>query len=845
MSFNLRYAVRDLLYSLKQVWAFFACLCLGVALVMTSFGIYQVLSKSLLDDTRILMGGDLEIESSSPLPTDALAWLKQHGDVSLTKELNTMLGTEDDRFQLVELLSVDERYPLYGELRLQPSLELSAATSYIDGHWGVAVDPIVAERLQIQPGDLVQIGKLRMQVRAIVIDQPDRRLSASWRGAPTLLSDGALAESGLIHPASRIEYEYRVKTSVDVQTWKNRFFQAFPDSEWEVRSFHDRSQRIGERLNQIASGLLIIAFSTLFIGGLGVFNSVRDYLRGKLKTMATLSAVGLRPKDLAKIYLMEIGMLAAVSGICGVLIGSVLAVLGLSILSGQLPLDVGIAEMAIAGFSAWIFGMFTAFCFALPAIGRALSVETGKLFRSHGTESKTLSPPWQISCFILTVTLIVLVLALIPDLRFGLIFALIVGGSMMTLERIVRGLHYCASRAEGMAWARRHPSLWLALSNMHRPGSSMRMTLLSLGSALTLLVACSLVVMALLQLIEETVPDEAPAMVLYDLAPDQRAAVSEVLNTYGSTRSVNFAPLVRARVLAINDTAVTDIRFANSDAQEMARDEHKLSYLSANIDGISLVEGSWWPTPDLNEGASEEHYVVMEDREAEEMNLKPGDRLRFGMAGQIIDATLSGIYTQKGLQTRFWFEAILSDGALDAAIRRYVGTVYMDPAEARVAQAELVRIAPNLVTVRTEQILESARELFDKALGGLLVISAFSFVVSMTVLSSVMLAGRTQQVYDSTVLHVLGARYTLIKSALYAEYLLLGAVIALFASLLGSGVALAILEYRLKLDAGNLLWLGPALAYSVSIAIFMLGARYIIQHLKINPAQLLRDTEAR
>ena len=44
----------------------------------------------------------------------------------------------------------------------------------------------------------------------------------------------------------------------------------------------------------VLTGLLLIGFSALFIGGLGVFNSVHAYLQGKLGTLATLRVLGLR-----------------------------------------------------------------------------------------------------------------------------------------------------------------------------------------------------------------------------------------------------------------------------------------------------------------------------------------------------------------------------------------------------------------------------------------------------------------------------------------------------------------------------------------------------------------------
>ena len=109
---------------------------------------------------------------------------------------------------------MDLLYPLYGNLVLQPDQPLAEATAFDNGHWGVAIDPVLAERLEVSIGDDVYIGSLTMRVRALVMQQPDRSLSAEWRGAPVLLSAEALAASGLTGAGSRIDFNYRVRTAV-------------------------------------------------------------------------------------------------------------------------------------------------------------------------------------------------------------------------------------------------------------------------------------------------------------------------------------------------------------------------------------------------------------------------------------------------------------------------------------------------------------------------------------------------------------------------------------------------------------------------------------------------------
>lgn len=837
MRFLLDLAWRDLRASGRSLWVFCACLVLGVTLVSASAGLYRLINLSLLADTRVLMGGDVEVESRQPLPDEALAWLNANGDVSLVTEVDTMLGSASGQFSRVELQTVDDSYPLYGELLLQPARPITELIGFIDGYWGVAIDPVLAERLGLGIGDEVSIGALQMKIRALVLQQPDRNLNANWRGTPVLLSAEALRASALLRPGSLVEYEYHLRSDVPAETWRERFYDAFPNQTWEVKTFTDRSERIAERLGQIASGLLIIAFSTLFIGGLGVFNSIQAYLQGKLKTIATLRALGMRNRRLALVYLAQIAILGGGASLLGVLCGSLLALVGARLVATQVPVSASLVDLAGPGLIAVCFGLLTAYSFALPALGRALATDPASLFRGLQQQAVRLPRRWWLAISACAAAIILLVLQVLPDKLFALGFVLVIGLLLLVLDLIVRAIRLVASRLDEHPGFNSRFTLKLALSNLHRPGSALRSSLLSLGSALTLLVACTLIVGALLRTLQETIPEEAPGLVLYDIFSDQLDAVVTAIEALPSVSRIDIAPLVQARISALNGRDLGEIEELDMRQQrDSSQDRYKLSYSVDNIDGVTLVDGAWWSEP-----VSGRPRLAMEDREANKLGLQVGDRLTFAIEERSLDVEIAAIYSQKGLQTRFWFEGILSKGSLDPFIHRHVGAVYIDDADAITAQNLLGEIAPNVISVRTESLLQVARQILGKAGAGLAVVSAVSLLASLLVLISVMAAGRSQQIYDATILHSLGVRLALIRQSLQLEYLLLALVASVFALLLGSAIALPLLHWRLKLPSADLLWLGALVAIGVSSLALGLGASYLMQRLRLRPAILLRS----
>jgi putative ABC transport system permease protein len=476
--------------------------------------------------------------------------------------------------------------------------------------------------------------------------------------------------------------------------------------------------------------------------------------------------------------------------------------------------------------------VLTALAFSLPALGRGLWVSPATLFR--GVEGQALHTPrraWWLTAAVATATLALLV-AVLPDPRFGLAFVLATAALLGVLDLATRGLRRLAARLQ------HHPRLplplQLALAGLQQAHSPLRTALLSLGSALTLLVACTLVVMTLLRTVNDTVPANAPALVFYDVQTEQIPMLRDTLQSASSGAELRTAPLVLGRLSAVNGETLRES--GNSERAREARDEHKLSNRSGNFDDVVIDRGAWWPQDHTGEP-----LVAMEDREADELGLKVGDRLRFEIMGTPVEATLAAIYSQRRMQSRLWLEAIFSDGALEPFITRHVGAAWLPVEQTLDAQDRLASVAPNIATVRTESLLRETRALMGRASSGLAVVAGVCLAASLLVLASVVAASRSRQLFDATVMHALGARHSLLRRVLVWEYVVLATVTSAFALLAGSALATGLLLWRLDMSPVGLYWSGLLTALLVSGVSLGMGARYLLGQMRLNPALLLRS----
>lgn len=843
----LKFAVSDLRSRISALKVFLACLILGVTLVAATASLYRVIEQSLLADTRALLGGDVELDSNEPLPDEVLDWVGRTGSISLVRELDTMASSAGGGgFFRAEILIPDAAYPLYGELELTPDQPRAELNAKKDGLWGAIIDPMLAERLNQSIGDEIQIGSATFRISGLIQSQPDRRLNANWRGLPIMISEEALAATELIQPGSRVDFEYRVKTDQDLNVWLEDFEQAFPQTNWDTTTFAERSERLAERLDQIATALILIAFTTLFIGGLGVANSIHAYLDEKLGTIATLQTLGLRRRPLVGIYLFQIGILGSLAGLIGGGIGLGFAAAAISLAGDAFaasgPEGTGgnwIGLWFVPLLLSWLFAVLTAYVFALPALARALAASPAGLFRGQVQAASHEPRSWRIASYLLLAVYISATLFALPSPQLGFLFLLAVAVLWGLLEGLIKGLRRGAKALENGGFADRNFARRLALANLHRPDSPLRATLLSLGTALTLVVACTLIVTTLLRALETTIPADAPALILYEVFPDQMEPLESGLASLDDSSRVELLPLVRSRLAKINNEPVSEVLADDPQARrETMGDEFKLSYLSGNPEGIELVEGNWWTSP-APEG--EPAFMAMEDREAYQLGLTIGDQLEFTAQDQPITVEIRAIYRQKGLQTRFWFEGILQNGALKGLIGRYVGAVYQSDAAAKESQQWLASNLPNVITLRTADWLETAGALLNKAAAGLAAVATVSLLASLLVLSSVVSVSRRRQLYEANLLHCLGARHQAIRLSMLLETGLLTLLATVFATALGLLIALPVADLALKLPAGDLWWIGALVAGTVSALALLGGLVPTLRAMRLNPAVLLRD----
>lgn len=840
-----------------------ASLFLGVLLISACTGLLSLIRDGIASEERQLFGGDVEFDVREPLESNVLEWLAKRGSVSRLTEFRTMIGTDAGEFTVVELQSVDENYPLYGQVQLEPSITLQEATS----GFGAAIDPALAFDLGLAVGDTLAVSETILTVKALIKVQPDRSFTADVRGPPVLVSQATLDATGLIGPGSLVDYEYRVRLEDpgsdpsqgvygNTQNFVTAWRDAFPDNTAELNTVEERNDRVSERLNEVAAVLLLIAVATLLVGGLGVANGVAAWLDSRREDLATLSAIGARDGWRSCIIVIEVLLVSAItSGIAAFLGASIAFALSQS-LKGGLPIASSPGLLNWPTLSSMAFGTLASLAFAAPNLARSLSTAPARLLRGDTDHDirAPLSGFARLLCAALALVVALALIALVPDRVIGIGFVVSMGLLYIALSGLVVVIRKRARRIVESGKLDQRFAARRALAGLDQPGSPLHPLLLSLGIATTLLVAATIVIVSMLRLLDSTVPERAPALAFYDIQDREVDAFRVTVARAPGVSEVQTVPFVLGRLRYVNGEPL----LSRDDASEAleANDEHKLSYRLERVDNVRAVSGSFWGTdyqgPPL---------VAMEDREAGQIGVKVGDKLTFSVLGETLEAELVAIYAQGNFETRFWFEALFTPGVLDPYITRHVGVAFQDDAlnpadsgesssaegKARIppdiaAANAIAAEFPTVVTIRTARGLASAKRILNAAALAVFIVAFTSLLASLLVLASVVAANRQRQLQEAAVLHAIGSRHRSLMQALGIEYLLLGTVVAIFATVFGSVLGTLVATGWLELPVELITWLsGSAVAFAIAGLCLGAGALWVARSLSVSPARLLRE----
>jgi putative ABC transport system permease protein len=827
----LRLVRRELRTGLRGFGVFLACLFLGVFAISGIGSFTQAARTGLLADASGLLGGDLEVRlNHRPLDDDQLAFLQERGEVSQVLEMRTMAGDVSDETRiLVELKTVDSLYPLYGKVDIEPPQPLVKGLS----NNGALVEAAFLDRVGIEVGDQIKIGATLFDVRGRLTAEPDRSVRPFNLGPRVMISESGLQATGLNQPGSLVNYAYRLKLQdkSTVDQLKLELQQTFPEAGWRLRSWRDATPRVRFFLERMNLNLTLLGLCALLVGGLGVSGAVRGYLTEKIMHIATMKSLGASSRIIFTAYLLQVLILGAIGSAAGLFAGAALPYLIDGLIGQQLliPLQPALYPATLA--TAAAYGLLIALVFSLKPLGSALRVSPSILFRGY-TDADQRQPTRRIWLAIGLTAAILCAFTLFSSSDKKLAFWFIIGAAVcFGIFRLVAAL---AIRVARKLPRPTNPSLRLGLGNIHRRGSPAIGTLFSLGLGLTTLVIITQVQGSLNDLVDNTLPTDAPSFFFLDIQSDQVAAFENSLHEIPAVRRIERSPTLRGRITAINGTPTDKAQIA-PNVQWAVRGSRFLSYAAKPPAETELTAGEWWP-----EDYRGEPLISLTDDLGKGFQVTLGDTITVNVLGRKVTAKIANLRKVDWTTMQLNFALLLSPGVLEGAPQTHIAAVHVDQDNELKVFQTITGQFPNISAISTREVLANVARTMNRIGLAFKGMAAVALLAGFLVLAGAVSADQHRRIHDAVIFKVCGATRSDIIKVFATEFALLGLTAGAISSLVGSVAAFGILEGLMEIEFSLKPW---AILTTIALGVLLtmiLGLAGTWKALGQKPAPYLR-----
>jgi putative ABC transport system permease protein len=770
---------------------------------LTAVGFFaDRLKAGLQRDARQLLGGDAVIVSDNLTPATFTAKARSLGlEVVQTLGFPTMGRASDAKggtAKLVALKVVAPGYPLRGNLKVasQPGAP-ERITRSVPAPGQAWVEAPLLDALGLQVGDELLLGDSRLRITEIILNEPDRGAGFMSFAPRVMIQQQDVAATGLIQPASRVNYRLAVagsdKSVASFIAWAQDEVKHTGLRGVRIESLEGGRPEMGQTLDRAEKFLNLIALLAALLSAVAVALAARGFALAHLDDCAMLRVLGLSQRRIALAYVFEFGLIGLLASALGLLLGYALHHVFVLLLAGLVD-----TALPSAGWWPLMFGMGVGMtlllAFGLPPVLQLSQVPALRVIRRDLGNLK----PASIGVLLLGIAgFAALLLAASSDLKLGLIAV----GGFAAAALVFAALSWLAVKALRRAVSESTAPRWLVLATRQlaaRPAFAvLQVSALAVG-----LLALILLVLLRTDLVSswrQATPPDAPNRFVINIMPEQGDAFRQALLDAGVSK-FDWYPMIRGRLIAINAKPVTPDDYADDRAKRLVEREFNLSHSATQPSQNKMVAGRWTP--------EEQDAISVEEGLAANLGLKLGDVLSFEVGGVQTVSKITSLRKVDWGSMRANFFAMYPVSKLPKVPATYM-TAFKAPSAAHFDNA-LVRSFPNITSVDMSSTIAQVQRVLDQVIGAVEFLFGFALAAGLVVLFAAVSATREERAREFAIMRALGARSSLLRQVQRAELaavgLLAGFLASVLATLVGWALARFVFEFEWNASLWVLLW---------------------------------------
>ena len=819
-----KYALKDLSRNYHKISSIIVTLFISLFILSAIFTIEDSLKKELNDNAKALLGGDLEIDyNRNQGNLDLVNQVKQFATVSQMIEFSTMLSTtgrEKNKSLFTRIKTVDEMYPLYGNVDYEPK---GAYERMQKEPYTILINESLSKTLNIKINEEVKVQDKKFIVIGVIKSVPDVSGFVAF-GDWALAGKQTLEILKLNGIGSFLNYEYKVKFNEadkpdEIEKKIEEIFK--DDQKVKLRYPENSASGIKRIINNFSQFLSLVSISAMLIAGIGIANTLLSFINQNNMSIAVRKAVGFYSGNIKTLYYLQLFILLFI--ITAVAYGSSFLIVPIvdKYLSDGLGLNVNPVFSLLNFLKIFLVGLLVLVIFSIPTISSIDQVKASNLFRNVFQNLQFYYSKKSVSLSFVLLSVLILLFTIgseQPSYSLGYFGAFFV--CLFIFFLLSKLIIFFLKKFKSSSLI----SLKVSIKNITQTKSITPITVMSLGLGVTLLLTLALVGTNFQREIAKSIPDIAPDYFFVGIQKGEKEKFEQGILNMDPSANIEIVPMVSSGIVKINGVDPNTYIKSDNDSYWVIGSERRSSWVEKVPKDNPIVKGQWWDLSNPNQ-----LQISLDAKVAKDLDIQLGDVFTLNIYGREIDGKVINFREVDYRDLSINFAMLFNPQFAKNIPHEYLATAKFN--SNKFDETKMIEIMPSLSMIKISDYLAKVTAVLNKVFIAVTLISAVTIIIGLIVISSaIMVQGKVKE-YQNLVFKVLGfSKKQIIFSSLIEFVIIFKSVIliAVFFAVIGSKFIMEnIFELVWMFDFKILIYLGLSIGFITLVLILLTNLKYL------------------
>ena len=778
----LKYAFRDLVRNYRKIFSIILTLFISLFILSAILTIEDSLKKELNDNAKSLLGGDVEIDYNRVQGNlELVNKVRKFTTISAMVEFTTMVSTinNNDQSLFTRIKTVDEKYPLYGEVAHEP---VGAMDRIHQEKNTIIVNENIFKTLNLKINEKIKVQNQLFTVVGVIKSLPDVSGFVAF-GDFAITSKETLNLLELNSLGSFLNYEYKVKFNQgdNTKVVRNKIKEIFKD-DLTVRLRYPENSASGLRrvIDNFSQFLSLVSISAMLIAGIGIANTLLSFINQSNMSIAVKKALGFFSLNIKTIYYLQLLILLIFVSVASYALSFLLVPVADIYLSQSLGLNIKPLFSLTNFIKIFLVGMLVLIIFSIPTINAIDQVKASNLFRNvfQNLQFYYSKKSIFVSLLFLSALMMLFVIGSARPL-YSLVYFLAFFICLIVFFLLSKFIVFLLKSLKNMS----NIPLKISIKNITQTKGITPITIMSLGLGVTLLLTLALVGTNFKREIAKSIPEIAPDYFFIGIQNSDRDLFESAIIKMDSNVKLEIVPLIATGIVKINGVDPRTYVKKDNNSYWVIGSDRRSSWATEVPEDNPITEGKWWDLSKPNK-----LQISLDSEVAKDFNIKLGDIFTLNIYGREIEGKIVNFRAVDYRDLSINFAMLFNPEFANTIPHEYLATAKFED-QTKFKETKLLEILPSISIIRIADYLTKVTNLLNKVFIAVILISAITIIIGLIVISSAIIVQGKIKEFQNLVFKILGfSKKEIILSSIIEFVLIFFSVIliAIFFAVIGS-----------------------------------------------------------